>query len=95
MTAPWWLYVLVNANGRTYVGATLDVNRRITQHNGIRHGGAKATRAGRPWTIGAIYGPYNKRDAHRAEYALKTSKRGAARLRWTPADHELCREYKP
>jgi len=34
---------------RTYIGATLDVTRRLEQHNGNQSGGAKATR-GRQWS---------------------------------------------
>ena len=33
---------------RTYVGATMDIHRRLLQHNQIQSGGAKATH-GRQW----------------------------------------------
>lgn len=81
--APWHLYVLVSTSrARTYVGITIDLERRLAQHNGLAPGGASATRAGRPWTLGASYGPYPDRaEASRAELALKR-RRGAARLRW-------------
>jgi predicted GIY-YIG superfamily endonuclease len=83
--APWFLYVLVsNTTGRTYVGVTTAPERRLDQHNGARAGGAKATRSGRPWQLGATYGPFETRaEAQRAEHALKR-KRGRARLAWSP-----------
>lgn len=45
----WSVYLLREVGGtRTYVGATLDVDRRLSQHNGALVGGARATR-GRAW----------------------------------------------
>ena len=81
----WIVYVLVSQrNGRTYVGMTRDPARRLDQHNGARPGGAKATRAGRPWIEGARYGPFATRgEALRAERAVKKL-RGHRRLQWTP-----------
>jgi putative endonuclease len=79
----WWLYVLVSHDGRrTYVGITLDVPRRLAQHNGERPSGARATRAGRPWRVGQTFGPYADRsEVSRAERALKAV-RGLKRLGW-------------
>lgn len=44
----WVCYLLV-CDGRTYIGATKNKDRRLRQHNGEIVGGAKATR-GRTWT---------------------------------------------
>ncbi len=73
----WIAYVLVSADGRrTYVGITLDLERRLAEHNGERPGGAKATRAGRPWSVGVSFGPYQSRSfAQRVEYQLKRRSR--------------------
>ena len=81
----WVVYVLTSAAvGRTYVGITTDSDRRLRQHNGEAPGGAKATRAGRPWVIGAVYGPFDGRgDALRAELSVKRL-RGPNRLAWSP-----------
>jgi structure-specific endonuclease subunit SLX1 len=42
-------YCLVSSKGKTYVGFTVNVDRRLRQHNGELCGGAKATR-GDHWT---------------------------------------------
>ena len=41
----WSVYLLatVESPTRTYVGATIDIDRRLRQHNGEISGGAKAT----------------------------------------------------
>lgn len=47
----WKCYLLrciTEGNSKTYVGATLDVDRRLEQHNGKQSGGARAT-AGLAW----------------------------------------------
>ena len=62
------------------MGITDDLDRRLAAHNGARPGGAKATRAGRPWRVGAVVGPVATRGAaQRLEYALKRL-RGHRRL---------------
>jgi structure-specific endonuclease subunit SLX1 len=38
-----FVYLLVSTNGNTYVGATVDLNRRLRQHNKEIKGGAHAT----------------------------------------------------
>lgn len=47
----WKCYLLATADGgskKTYVGITPDLDRRLEQHNGLRAGGAAATK-GRKW----------------------------------------------
>ena len=38
-----FVYLLVSTNGNTYVGATVDLDRRLRQHNKEIKGGAHAT----------------------------------------------------
>jgi structure-specific endonuclease subunit SLX1 len=38
-----YVYLLVSTSGNTYVGATMDLNRRLRQHNKEIKGGARAT----------------------------------------------------
>lgn len=81
----WYVYVLSScALSRTYVGVALDPVQRLAQHNGELPGGAKSTRAGRPWALAVLYGPYATRgDAQRAERRVKAL-RGEARLALLP-----------
>jgi putative endonuclease len=81
--AIWWLYLLRSAAGRHYVGISNDLDRRIAQHNGELPGGAKSTRAGRPWQLVRRWGPFAHDHAARLEFELK-QRRGAKRLDWEP-----------
>ena len=52
-----FVYLLVSTNGATYVGATIDLERRLRQHNKELKGGAHATGIkvgqGETWTRAA------------------------------------------
>jgi len=49
-----YVYLLVSTNGNTYIGATVDLDRRLRQHNKEIQGGAHATgmrvAKGETWT---------------------------------------------
>jgi putative endonuclease len=86
---PSFVYVLAteNPDGRvvTYVGWTLDLERRLAEHNGGAPGrkskkGARSTR-GRGWVL--IYAEKwrTRRAAMRREYALKADRAFRALLR--------------
>lgn len=81
----WVVYVLVSGpQGETYVGITTDLDRRLEQHNGERPGGAKRTTRGRPWEVGASFGPFETRsEAQQVEYEVK-KRRGLDRLGHVP-----------
>ena len=84
--SPWQVYVLrgTRANGKPvyYVGCTNDVTRRLRSHNGELAGGARFTRAYRPWVLAAQYGPYSGRgEAQQIEHAVKKLS-GEARTRY-------------
>ncbi len=76
----WYVYVLISARGRTYVGVSVDVERRLRQHNGLLAGGARATRAGRPWRVGQVVGPVPGRGRAQALEHLLKRRRGHRRL---------------
>jgi predicted GIY-YIG superfamily endonuclease len=39
----FYVYLLQSSSGCTYIGATIDLDRRLDQHNKLLKGGAKAT----------------------------------------------------
>ncbi|XWS32487.1 hypothetical protein CRYUN_Cryun23aG0162600 [Craigia yunnanensis] len=53
---PWCVYLILSTKApiKTYVGVTNDFSHRLKQHNGELKGGAKASRAGRPWVCACI-----------------------------------------
>jgi predicted GIY-YIG superfamily endonuclease len=77
----WFVYVLLSADkGRTYVGITTDVARRLRQHNGEIVGGAKYTRAHRPWRVEVQWGPFAGRSEAQVKEAKLKTKRGKERF---------------
>jgi putative endonuclease len=84
LTMAFFVYVLAarNNNGGivTYVGWTLDLERRLAEHNGQGRRGAKSTR-GRAWALLYAEKHKTKRKAMAREYALKKDREFRARLR--------------
>ena len=83
----WYVYLLatVMPPSKTYVGATLDVDRRLKQHNGQLAGGARATSTvpGGWYRVCYVSGFENQREALRFEWWWK---RRSAKLRGTPLE---------
>ncbi len=77
----WYVYLLENRAGWSYVGATVDLRLRLEAHNGARHGGAKATRRGRPWSMATNVPVENRSAALRLEAHLKRPRGLKARRR--------------
>ena len=68
---PWFCYVLHSCNiKKTYVGVTVNLKKRIRQHNGEIKGGARATCGSRPWQYWCIMGPFKKKTALQLEWRL-------------------------
>ena len=67
----WCLYMLTNpTQRRTYVGITVDFNRRLRQHNGELKGGARATRGQGPWRPVFRVEGLPRTFAHQLEWAV-------------------------
>ncbi len=79
-----FVYVLMTRNpgGRTitYVGWTLDLDRRLAEHNGLGTRGAKSTRA-RNWALIYAEKHRTRKGAMKREFKLKHDKSFRARLR--------------
>ncbi len=66
----WTLYIVVNCEGLLYVGITVDVPRRMNQHNSGK--GARFTRGRGPWFIAYLEAlTTDVRHALRRERAVK------------------------
>jgi putative endonuclease len=80
---PSFVYVLAaqNPDGRTitYVGWTLDLERRLAEHNG-KASGAKTTR-GRVWSLVYAERHRTRNGAMRREFKLKNDRKFRALLR--------------
>ena len=69
MPQPWFLYVLRCGDGTLYTGISVDVQRRLRQHNNGR--GAAYTAARRPLKLLACWRYQERGSAQRAESAFK------------------------
>uniref|UniRef100_A0A7C8YS97 GIY-YIG domain-containing protein n=1 Tax=Opuntia streptacantha TaxID=393608 RepID=A0A7C8YS97_OPUST len=70
----WCVYLIASTNPplKTYIGSTNDFCRRLQQHNGELKGGAKSSRAGRPWVCACIvHGFANQSEACKFESKWK------------------------
>ena len=81
---PSFVYILMTRNpgGRTvtYVGWTLDLERRLAEHNGVGKRGAKSTR-GRGWLLVYAVKHRTRKGAMRREFVLKQDRAFRAQLR--------------
>lgn len=73
----WFVYALVCADDSLYTGVTVDLQRRVAQHNGALPGGPRYTRGRRPvrllWSEAAV----DRAAAQRREAAIKRLPRAA------------------
>jgi len=67
----WYVYVLLCADHSLYCGITIDLKKRLRQHNGEIKGGAKYTRGRGPHRIVFIKKAMNRSIASKLEYQFK------------------------
>jgi structure-specific endonuclease subunit SLX1 len=68
----WHCYLLAATDSnKTYIGATIDPDRRLRQHNGQIGGGAKATRGHAWYRVALVSGFPDERAALQFEWAWK------------------------
>ncbi len=77
MAAAWSVYILCCADGTLYTGITLDLEKRLLQHNGELAGGARYTRGRRPvHLLWSVLVP-DRSQAQQREAAIKQLSRAA------------------
>jgi putative endonuclease len=67
----WFVYVLHCADGTLYTGITTDLDRRLREHNGEGHGGARYTRGRRPVRLHYYEAAASRAEAARREAVVK------------------------
>lgn len=68
----WCVYLLKsNSHNRTYVGSTVDLERRLNQHNQVLKGGAKFTKGSKWNLVYSVNGFKNRSEAFRCEADIK------------------------
>jgi putative endonuclease len=72
---PWFIYILRCADNSLYTGITLDVGKRLNQHNGLDKNGAKYTKARRPVQLVYQEMSHSRSDASKREHAIKSLKK--------------------
>jgi putative endonuclease len=67
----WYVYILQCADDSLYTGITVDLERRLEEHNGGRAQGARYTRSRRPVTLAWFEEAESRAAAASREAAIK------------------------
>ena len=72
---PYFVYILLNPDGKTYVGHTNDIDRRLKEHNDPDYSGTLHTKRHRlPWSLVHKEEFHTRSEAMKRERELKTGK---------------------
>ncbi len=71
MSRCWYVYILRCSDGTLYTGITVDLKKRLTEHNADDKNGARYTRARRPVRLVYSEKVDSRSAAARREYQLK------------------------
>ncbi|MDP3740852.1 MAG: GIY-YIG nuclease family protein [bacterium] len=85
-----YVYVLESSSVHLYVGTTIDLRKRLSEHN---RGLVFSTKPYRPWRLIHYEAYINKSDALRREKYLKTSQ-GARLLKRMLKEYFYAKKYK-
>jgi len=67
----WYVYILQCADNTLYTGITVDLDRRLEEHNGLNGLGARYTRSRRPVTLAYAEPAESRATAASREAAIK------------------------
>jgi putative endonuclease len=67
----WYVYILQCADDTLYTGITVDLQRRLEEHNGLNALGARYTRSRRPVTLAWFEEAESRAAASSREAAIK------------------------
>lgn len=71
MNKTWFVYLARCNDNTLYCGITNNIIKRFWQHNGLKQGGAKYTKARRPIILQTFYQVSDKSSALKLEYTIK------------------------
>jgi len=71
----WYVYIVEARDGSLYTGITIDVKRRIAEHNNDNIKGAKSLRAKRPVVLKYTESYNTQQNARKREISIKNWKR--------------------
>ena len=89
---PWYCYCLISDSGKTYIGATVDLDHRLRQHNGEIKGGARATsmEPGKWRRVCHVSGFPDNHSALQFEWRWKQLSRQKSYAHMDPIDRRYC-----
>ena len=75
-TKQYFCYCLKSSvSNRTYVGASINPEKRLKKHNGLLSGGAKYTKTNRPWVLKIVVSGFSTwKEALQFEYRWKKTR---------------------
>jgi putative endonuclease len=67
----YFVYIVTCADNTLYTGITINLDKRVQQHNGLKKGGARYTMHRRPVVLSYFEKCLSRSEAQIREYAMK------------------------